>query len=203
MTDIDGLILAAGRSSRMVSGNKVQALLGGKTLLQQVIDRLAPQVGSLFINGDPLICAEACGNKPYPFIKDRLEAFQGPLAGLYSALASDQLTDDAPYLMLTPCDGPFIPDNLVAELHQLIVSNNADIACVRYQGFVQPTFTLWNKSVLSAVERALLVDKNGGFKPLLQALNTVYLDWPEQPLNPFFNINSCEDLALAEAAVCP
>ena len=68
---------------------------------------------------------------------------------------------------------------------------------------MQPTFTLWNKSVLSAVERALLVDKNGGFKPLLQTLNTVYLDWPEQPLNPFFNINSCEDLALAEATVCP
>lgn len=206
MIDIDGLILAAGRSSRMVSGNKVQALLGGKTLLQQVIERLAPQVGSLFINGDPAICEQACGTsykgQPYPFIEDKLEAFQGPLAGLYSALSSHQLSD-AQYLMLAPCDGPFIPDNLVAELHQLILSENADIACIRYQGFAQPTFTLWNKSVLSAVESALLVDKNGGFKPLLQTLNTVYLDWPEQRVNPFFNINSCEDLALAEAAICP
>ena len=202
MTDVDGLILAAGRSSRMVSGNKVQALLGGKTLLEQVIDRLAPQVGSLFINGDPAICKKACGDKLYPFIEDRLEAFQGPLAGLYSALASDQLSD-APYLMLSPCDGPFMPDNLVAELYQRIVSENADIACVRYQGFSQPTFTLWNKSAVGAVERALFVDKNGGFKPLLQTLNTVYLDWPEQSINPFFSINSCEDLALAEATLCP
>lgn len=202
MTDVDGLILAAGRSSRMASGNKMQALLGGKTLLEQVIERLAPQVGSLFINGDQVICAKAYGDQTYPIIEDSLEAFQGPLVGLYSALASDQLSDAA-FLMLTPCDGPFIPDNLVAKLYQLIVSNEADIACIRYQGFAQPTFTLWNKSVYSSVERALLVDKNGGFKSLLQRLDTVYLDWPEQPLNPFFNINSCEDLALAEAAVCP
>jgi len=206
MTDVDGLILAAGRSSRMVTGNKVQALLAGKTLLEQVVERLAPQVGSLFINGDPALCGEACqetgGGHLYPFIVDKLDGFQGPLTGLYSALTSDQLSD-ARYLMLTPCDGPFIPANLVAELYALIVSKNADIACIRYQGAAQPTFTLWDKSVLGAVETALLVDKNGGFKPLLQRLNTVYLDWPEQAVNPFFNINSREDLALAEAVVCP
>ena len=202
MTDVDGLILAAGRSRRMVTGNKVQALLAGKTLLEQVVERLAPQVGSLFINGDPALCAEAIGNQSYPVIEDKLENFQGPLTGLYSALVSDQLSD-ARYLMLTPCDGPFIPENLVAELYKLIVSKRADIACIRYQGAVQPTFTLWDKSSRDAVEVALLVNKNGGFKPLLQTLNTVYLDWPEQSVNPFFNINSREDLALAEAIVCP
>lgn len=201
MTDIDGLILAAGRSSRMISGNKIQVQLAGKSLLENVIERLAPQVDSLFINGDPAICTSACGNHLYPFIIDRLEGFQGPLTGLYSALVSNHLTD-ADYLMMIPCDGPFIPDNLVAELYKLIVSSGADTACVRYQGFAQPTFTLWNKRVLSAVEKALLEDKDGGFKSLLQRLDTVYLDWPDQAVNPFFNINSQEDLALAEAALC-
>jgi molybdopterin-guanine dinucleotide biosynthesis protein A len=52
--------------------------------------------------------------------------------------------------------------------------------------------------VLSAVEETLLVKKMGGFKSLLAELNTVYLDWPEQPMNPFFNINTPEDLAAAE-----
>ncbi len=204
MANIDGLILAAGRSSRMATGNKVQAILGGKTLLQHAIERLAPQVDSLFINGDPDICAEACGKDAsanlYPFISDLLKDFQGPLTGLYSALSSDRLST-ASYLMMVPCDGPFIPANLVAKLYEQIVAENADVACVRYQGFAQPTFTLWNKSVRGAVENALLVDKQGGFKPLLETLDTVYLDWPEQPLNPFFNINSGEDLALAEAAL--
>jgi molybdopterin-guanine dinucleotide biosynthesis protein A len=202
MTDVDGLILAAGRSRRMVSGNKVQSLLAGKTLLQHAIKNLSPQVEHLFINGDPELCTAACGSRPYPFIVDKLDDFQGPLAGLYSALISDHLSP-ARYLMLAPCDGPFMPENLVAELYRLIVNKDADIACVRYQNVAQPTFSLWDKAVCDEVETALLVEKNGGFKPLLQALNTVYLDWPEKPVNPFFNINNSQDLVLAEAVVCP
>ena len=202
MTDVDGLILAAGRSSRMVSGNKVQSLLAGKTLLQHAIKNLFPQVDHLFINGDPELCTAACGSRPYPFIVDKLDDFQGPLAGLYSALISDHLSP-ARYLMLAPCDGPFMPENLVAELYRLIVSKMQILpVCATRARPSQPLpcgIKLW----CDEVEKALLVEKNGGFKPLLQTLNTVYLDWPEQAVNPFFNINSREDLALAEAVVCP
>lgn len=197
MINVDGLILAAGRSSRMEGLNKVHAVLHDKTLLQHVIDRLLPQVSRILINADPQIFDEA----PYPVIEDQLRHFRGPLTGLYSALVSDHLSD-ADYLMMTPCDGPFIPSNLVSELYNLIVNNDSDIACVRYQGFAQPTFSVWNKRVKGAVERSLLGDNNGGFKPLLDSLNTVYLDWPEQALNPFYNINSREDLARAELLKC-
>lgn len=200
-TDIDGLVLAAGRSSRMAPDNKVQSELAGKPLLDHVIDKLSPQVRELFISGDPLVC----GERPNSFIRDKVDGFRGPLSGLYSTLASDQVTQEsqASYLMLAPCDGPFIPDNLVAQLYDKITDGDADIACIRYQGFVQPTFSLWHKRTRAAVEKALLVDGNGGFKPLLNSLKTVYLDWPEQQVNPFFNINTMEDLALAEAALCP
>ena len=68
--------------------------------------------------------------------------------------------------------GLLSPKNLVAELYQMIVKNDVDIACVRYQGFAQPTFSLWNKRVLPAVEETLLVKKMGGFKSLLAELNT-------------------------------
>ena len=190
---IDGLILAAGRSKRMGYEDKFKSILDKKTLLEHVVDRLEPQVTELFINASP----DLCDDQSLIVIPDHIEGFQGPLTGLWSALKSDQLSDTS-YLMLVPCDGPFIPHNLVVELHQLMAKNDADIACVRYQGFAQPTFSLWNKRVLPAVEETLLVKKMGGFKPLLAELNTVYLDWPEQPLNPFFNINTPEDLAEAE-----
>ena len=193
MNKIDGLILAAGRSKRMGCGDKLKSILGKKALLEHVIDRLEPQVTELFINANP----DLCGDQSLTVIADHVKGFQGPLTGLWSALKSDQLSDVS-YLMMGPCDGPFIPENLVAELFQLMVKNDADIACVRYQGFSQPTFSLWHKRVLPTVEEALLVKKQGGFKPLLAELNTVYLDWPEQPLNPFFNINTPEDLAEAE-----
>ncbi len=197
MLNVDGLILAAGRSSRMGSANKVEAVLGGKTLLNHVINRLAPQVDQLVINGDSALC----GNAGYPLVADALDGFQGPLMGLHSALASDKL-GQATYLMMVPCDGPFIPSNLVAELYQQIVEQDADVACIRYQDFAQPTFSLWHKRVAPAVKEAMLVEKYGGFKPLLADLNTVYLDWPEQSVSPFFNINTVDDLAEAEGLLC-
>ena len=195
MINVDGVILAAGQSSRMGSINKVQASLGGRSLLEIAVGKISPQVDTLLINGDPALCGEQA-------LADRIEGFQGPLMGLYTALLSEQLSR-ADYLMMVPCDGPFLPENLVAELYQQIVQADADIACVRYQGFAQPTFSLWHKRALPDIEQLLLVEKNGGFKPLLQSLNAVYLDWPEREPSPFFNINTPEDLALAEKLLCP
>ena len=195
MINVDGVILAAGKSSRMGLVNKVQANLAGRSLLEIVVTKLKPQVDKLLINGDPAICGDKA-------LVDQVEGFQGPLMGLYTALLSDQLSA-ADYLMMVPCDGPFLPDNLVAKLHQQIVQGDADIVCVRYQGFAQPTFSLWHKRALPDIEQALIVEKNGGFKPLLQRLNTLYLDWPEQNPSPFFNINTPQDLALAEKLLCP
>ena len=194
MTNIDGVILAAGRSSRMGESNKVQSQLAGRTLLDHVRDRLEPQVDQLIVNGDPAICGEAA-------VVDVIDGAKGPLVGLYSALVSEQLSA-AEFLMMVPCDGPFIPTNLVAELYRDIQLADADIACVRYGGVAQPTFSLWHKRVTPAVEQALLVKKQGGFKPLLASLDSRYLDWPEQVVNPFFNINTQDDLAEAEALLC-
>ena len=194
MTNIDGVILAAGRSSRMVESNKVQSQLAGRALLDHVRDRLEPQVDQLIVNGDSAICGEAA-------VVDVIDGAKGPLVGLYSALISEQLSA-AEFLMMVPCDGPFIPTNLVAELYREIQLADADIACVRYGGVAQPTFSLWHKRVTPAVEQALLVKKQGGFKPLLASLDSRYLDWPEQVVNPFFNINTQDDLAEAEALLC-
>ena len=194
MTNIDGVILAAGRSSRMGESNKVQSQLAGRALLDHVRDRLEPQVDQLIVNGDSAICGEAA-------VVDVIDGAKGPLVGLYSALISEQLSA-AEFLMMVPCDGPFIPTNLVAELYREIQLADADIACVRYGGVAQPTFSLWHKRVTPAVEQALLVKKQGGFKPLLASLNSRYLDWPEQVVNPFFNINTQDDLVEAEALLC-
>ncbi|MDE0763453.1 MAG: molybdenum cofactor guanylyltransferase [Cellvibrionales bacterium] len=197
---VDGVILAAGRSSRMATGDKAQAMLGGRTLLAHVADRFAPQVRQLVINADP-VGSPSLAQLPYPLVKDALDGFRGPLVGLYSALLCEWLSDAA-YLALVPCDGPFVPDDLVDRLHHGISTGSAQIACARYAGVAQPTFSMWRKDVFSTVERALLEDQNGGFKPLMTALKTVYIDWPTEPNAPFFNINNGDDLARAERLLC-
>ena len=199
---VDGVILAAGRSRRMATGDKAQAMLGGRTLLAHVADRFAPQVRQLVINADPVRSRSPLPpQSPYPLVKDALDGFRGPLVGLYSALLCEWLSD-APYLALVPCDGPFLPDDLVDRLHQGISTGSAQIACARYAGVAQPTFSMWRKDLFSTVERALLEDQNGGFKPLMTALNTVYIDWPTELNAPFFNVNNSDDLARAERLLC-
>ena len=197
MINVNAMILAGGRSSRMGGPNKALIPLGDKTLIEHVIHRLQSQVDHLAINGDLQTFATAgC-----PVIEDKVTNFAGPLAGLYSGLLDPRLSS-ADYLLLAPCDGPFIPTNLVAELYQLMVGQDADIVCVCYEDVAQATFSLWHKRTAMAVKNALLRDHNGGFKPLLGALKTVYYDWPDSSVNPFFNINTPQDLTVAEKILC-
>jgi molybdopterin-guanine dinucleotide biosynthesis protein A len=197
MINMNAMILAGGRSSRMGVGSKALIRLGDKVLLEHVIQRLQPQVNHLAVSGDTQLLTDV----DCPIIEDKVAKFSGPLAGLYSGLL-DQRLSSAEYLLLAPCDGPFIPDNLADELYGLILSQNADVACVRYENVVQATFSLWRKRTVTAVKKALLSDHNGGFKPLLGELNTVYFDWAYSPVNPFFNINTPDDLNVAERILC-
>ena len=196
--NVDAVILAGGQSRRMGVPSKALMSLAGKPLVNHVADRLVSQVDLLCLSGNREILA----NLEYPIIEDQGVRFLGPLSGLYSTLLYPKLTN-ADYLLLAPCDGPFIPENLVKELYEAVIQFDADVVVVRYEGVIQATFSLWNKRVLGAVKRALLVDQLGGFKPLLKRLRSEYLDWPKQKINPFFNINTEKDLYFAKRLLCP
>ena len=193
MINVDAVILAAGQSSRMGVASKALLPLKGLSLLDHVIKRLAPQVDSLVVSGDQALL----GYLEYPVVEDLTAKFSGPLAGLYSALICADLSG-AEYLMVAPCDGPLVPESLVARLYREIRLADSDVACARYEGVIQGTFSLWHKRQTYAIKNTLLVDKYGGFKPLLDKMDAVYVDWPKASVNPFFNINTPDDLKQAE-----
>ena len=82
--NIVGLLLAGGQSRRMGGGDKALRLLGGRSLLERVIERLRPQVAALVLNanGDPTRF-EAFG---LPVVADSISDFAGPLAGILAGL---------------------------------------------------------------------------------------------------------------------
>lgn len=195
MTNITAVILAAGRSSRMGVPSKALAHLDGQTVLSRIVERLDNQVERIVINGRKTIF----GSQNLPIIEDKTTAFSGPLAGLYSAM-SDPLLGATRKILIVPCDSPFLPLDLVSVLDAAL--GQSDVACVRYKGVLQPTFSLWNKRVNKKVSSSLFEHGNGGFKPLLSSLDTTVVDWPEQAVDPFFNINTVEDLRIAEENLC-
>src|SRR5437660_5350074 len=81
---IPGVLLAGGLARRMGGGDKPMRTIAGKTILERVIARLAPQCDGLILNanGDPARFA-AFG---LPVIADTVADFPGPLAGILAAL---------------------------------------------------------------------------------------------------------------------
>jgi molybdenum cofactor guanylyltransferase len=119
---ITGLILAGGKGTRMGSVDKGLQMFRGKPMVEHVLQRLQPQVGTLIINANRhLDMYEAFG---VPVVPDEISGFAGPLAGLHTGLSRCE----TPYLVTAPCDSPFLPMNLVDKLSEALVAAQADIA---------------------------------------------------------------------------
>ncbi len=187
-----GVILAGGRSRRMGGRQKALCRLAGKPLLQHVIDRVRPQVNDLYLSVQNF--SEQLSVFGLPQLPDA-SPDAGPLAGLLSAL---QQTDPVyEWLFLTPCDAPFLPRNLANELIGIARSKALPGSMVRYDSELQPTFSIWNRSLHNALEKAVLNDGMTSFKQFLSVTDLAVLDWPDSDPPPFFNVNDREALLQA------
>ncbi|MGH1540452.1 MAG: molybdenum cofactor guanylyltransferase [Arenicella sp.] len=197
-----GCILAGGESRRFDYRSKGLQSLSGRPMIAAVIDRLQSQVAELYINSqhdDYEQFGLGC-------FADINHPFQGPLSGLLSCmLHTKKHHPTANWLAIAPCDAPFLPTDMVNNLLSESMSTNEQtrICCYSYQNELQPTFSLWHTSLLSSLETIINEKKIGGFKGFLKISQEPYstVEYPEVTdavPQPFFNINTAEDLAIAE-----
>ena len=85
--EIGGILLAGGKARRMGGVNKGAQLLGGRTLAGLVIERMKPQVKSIFISSNEF--AAEFDSYGYPVFKDVRQDYPGPLAGIETILQQD------------------------------------------------------------------------------------------------------------------
>lgn len=188
-----GVILAGGRSRRMGGGFKALAPLGAKPLIRHVIDRLQPQVRSLVLSVEQHVLElEGFG---LPQVEDPTPGSRGPLGGLWSALANMETACD--WMLLAPCDAPFLPLDLAERLLNRALDNDQAGCVVRYDAEIQPTFSLWHRRLLPRLEEAVLEKGMAGFKQFLRETPVAVLDWEQSDLAPFLNINDPDDLLAA------
>lgn len=109
-TNIVGVILAGGRSSRLGGKDKTLRPLAGRPLIEHVIERLRPQVDRLALNSNS--APDLFKHYGLPVIPDRLAGFRGPLAGIHAGLSN---YPDSPVVTVA-VDLPFLPHDLVANL---------------------------------------------------------------------------------------
>ncbi|MER8422878.1 MULTISPECIES: molybdenum cofactor guanylyltransferase MobA [unclassified Mesorhizobium] len=197
--DIAGIILAGGRSSRMGGGDKTLLALGDGTLLDRVVSRLGPQVGPLALNanGDPARFA-ATG---LPVLADTVKGYAGPLAGILTGLewASDTTCQA---LVTAAGDTPFLPKDMVERLLAAAYARPGSIAVACSGGKRHPTFALWPLGLDQALRQFLVEEDNRRVSAFIDRHGFVEVDFPilksrGAEIDPFFNINTPDDLARA------
>ncbi|MCW0232557.1 MAG: molybdenum cofactor guanylyltransferase MobA [Ferrovibrio sp.] len=192
-----GVVLAGGLARRMGGGDKGLQLLGGKPILNRIIERLAPQVDGIILNanGDPARFA------PWglPVAGDAVEGFVGPLAGVLAGLAWARANrPDITDIVTVPGDGPFLPRNLVARMVEARAQAGADLACAVSAGQAYPVVGLWPVRLHDDLRHAVVVEDIRKVDRWTARYRLVQVDFPAAPVDPFFNANAPEDLAEAE-----
>ena len=199
-----GAILAGGLARRLGGGDKGLRMIGDRTVLSRLVDRLSPQVTRLVLNAndDP----RRFGSLGLPVVADSLPGHPGPLAGVVASLewtASSAL--EVEWVVTVPGDAPFIPRNLVSRLHATRKRDATILACAGSRGRTHPVVALWPVSILDALRRAVAEDGIHKVHEFMQGYSCTVVEWEAEPVDPFFNVNTPADLIEADhlAAVLP
>lgn len=198
MTKIAGVILAGGRATRIGGGDKGMLMLGDQPLMAHAIDRLRRQVDTTILNanGDTTRFQEF----DLPVIADSLPDHPGPLAGVLSGL-DWAAANGFSAIVTAAADTPFFPTDLVKRM--LNVGAPLVLAASRPNASTappnrHPTFGLWPVELRDTLRN----DLSAGLRKVglwADQNHARYVTFEFDQIDPFFNVNTPEDLAAANA----
>lgn len=198
-----GLVLAGGLARRMGGADKPLIAIGGAPILDRVLARLAPDCVQMILNanGD----AGRFASYRLPVVADDVPGFAGPLAGVLAGLdwAADNLPGIA-FLASAPADCPFLPHDLVRRLHAARIAQGTELACAQSGGRRHPVVGLWPVALRDDLRQALVHQGLRKIETWTARHGVALAEWPAEPIDPFFNVNTPEDAAEADrlAAQC-
>ncbi len=190
-------LLAGGLARRMGGGDKCFVNVGGRPILDHLVERLRPQAACLIINanGDPHRFAQY----GLPVAPNGLADHPGPLAGVLAAMRWSQIHRPEILDVVTiPADGPFVPRDLVDRLVSARVAAGAELACAASDGRSHPPIGLWPTHLADALEHAMVVEQMRKVDLFTARYRLAVAEFSSDPIDPFFNANHPDDLAEAE-----
>jgi molybdopterin-guanine dinucleotide biosynthesis protein A len=197
MSETLGVILAGGLARRMGGGDKPMRSIAGRTILARVIDRLSHQCDGLILNANGDAARFAAFG--LPVVADSVEGFAGPLAGILAAL--DWAAEHRPHVewvVSAAADCPFLPRDLVKRFQTARMEEEALLCTARSGGQTHPVIGLWNVGLRHELRHALVVEDCRKIDRWTARYKLATIDWPVEPLDPFFNANTPDDLEEAE-----
>ncbi len=195
-----GVILAGGAARRMGGGDKGRLpLRDGLTVMDAVAARLRPQCVSVVLNanGD----AARFADLGMIVVADSLPDFPGPLAGVLAGMDHAARCGFG-HIVTATADTPFLPLTLVRDLCAALSPTTPIALATTTQGATgrmlrHPTFGIWPVALREDLRQAL----RGGISKIVlwtERHGTAWVRFPAAPVDPFFNINTPEDLQQAQ-----
>jgi len=190
----DAIVLTGGRGERMGGRDKGLVELCGKPLVQWVTDSIAPQVDQIIISANRNL--DEYRTLGFPVVVDELKDFQGPLAGIHSALKKT----GSEFVLVVPTDSPGLPPDLCYKLGAALLESKAEIAVVETDGKLQPVLMLFRTALKPEFEKWM----QQGSRKVIDWINSrrhVTVSFPGDELL-IVNINDSENLAAASEILC-
>jgi len=182
--NVTAVILAGGKGRRMDGKDKGLVELANRPLIEYVIDAVKPQVETIMLNANRN--QEEYARYGYPVVSDTLLDYQGPLAGFICAMKSATTS----HIVTLPCDGPFVPGDLVERLISSLTDNNAEIAVAHDGDRMQPVYSLIPVSLSGSLD-AFLVSGERKIDLWYTQHRVALADFSDCP-ETFRNINTAE-----------
>ncbi|NNG70871.1 molybdenum cofactor guanylyltransferase MobA [Rhizobium laguerreae] len=191
---IAGVVLAGGRSQRM-GRDKAGVMLGAESLLHHVLTRLSQQALLVAVNAETAA-------EDVPVVPDYFRGKAGPMAGIHAAMVYAASLPSITHVVTVSVDCPFFPADLVARL-AAAVEHSLQIAIAASEGRSHPVFGLWPVTLAADLEAWIATDEKRRVRDFLLRHDVTEVAFPLHPtraslLDPFFNINTPDDLVEAE-----
>jgi len=187
------IVLAGGKGLRL-GRNKLSEMIGNRTLLERVIDRLSLVSGEILI-----VIAQG---QPKPALSSTkvvvdLYPGKGVVGGIYTGLVAAQSF----HSLVVAADMPFLNPSLLRYLIQ--VSPTYDVIIPRIKDELEPLHAIYSKNCLAPIQQQI---EQGKLKvrDFLDQVRVRYVEEAEiNRFDPkklsFFNINTLADLGKAKA----
>ena len=187
-------ILAGGQSKRFGGGYKTFTKISGKTMLNHIIKILTNFSNDIIINANNL---DEFKDLDYPIVQDYFKGFLGPLAGIHSSILwtkNNHISKE--WVFTVPSDTPFLPENILEKFCNKI-KTDSEILIARSNNKIHPVVSMWNINLFKSIEIELNQNRRK-IMTWVEKHNFTFVDFDYQTVDPFFNVNTIEDLKIAE-----
>ena len=194
--NILGAILAGGQSKRM-GKDKLFLELNNKKLIVHTIDKVKKYLKKVIIitNQDN----EFFPQNNLTAVKDCIEGQLGPLVGILTAMKwAKERPNNYSWIATFPCDTPFFPESIIKNFIEESEKKESLILCASSHGRKHNIFGLWSLKLYDKLKDDLINKKVRKVQDWTQKNKIKNLEFNFKDYDPFFNINTQEDLEYAK-----